>query len=130
MSLVLIIYLYSINRAICRPSDHSVMRPPRPEIRTRADPVPGNLTTRPPHLTVFLLEQGCFLLKGFLLLEVVLLLMFRIRINSIWIRILPQLEKVSIRWPITGRIFYSAKISSCTTKMFVFPHYNFWLSTN
>ena len=34
LGLVLVIYLYSIHRAICRPSDHSVVRP-RAEIRTR-----------------------------------------------------------------------------------------------
>ena len=49
-----IIYLFSIHKAICRPSDHSVVRP-RTEIRTRdgtrEDLVAGTLTTRPPYLT-------------------------------------------------------------------------------
>ena len=34
LGIVLVIFLYSIHRAICRPSDHSVVRP-QAEIRTR-----------------------------------------------------------------------------------------------
>ena len=49
LGLVLLIYLYSIHRAICRPSDHSVRRP-RAEIRNRDGRIYSGRDTRPPHL--------------------------------------------------------------------------------
>ena len=53
----LLLILYSIHRAICRPSDHSVGKPPalgRDSNPGRADLLVGTLTIRPPHLPVFL----------------------------------------------------------------------------
>ena len=43
---VVLLYLYSIHRTICRPTDRFLVRPPRTEIRTRD--WEGILATRPP----------------------------------------------------------------------------------